>query len=388
MGRLNKTSPVVKWDEISRSLLERIAGSVYKAGDFLPPERMLAEEYGVSRPTLRKALGPLFESGKLINHPGVGTQVAAAAGRERKTSRGRNWRVIGLLIPDFDNQFFIEITEAIEYTALQRGYQVLLCNSRHEAAIEETHIRQLAEQCVDGVILAHDPHMPFPAAVSFLKESRIPYVALFDAPSVVECDSVAIDNYAGVNQAMHYLSSLGHRDIAFCRPIHGNNPHPREKAYLRYMEQNHELPPQRFLIPLEALEENGDKKALLQVFQQPPIPTAVLAGNDRTALLILKYLASIAIDVPRDISVIGFDNLRFTEHLPVALTTVDQPKQEMGRRAVELLLEHIEMGSSSDSRVDIFQPRLIIRESCALFRMPSSGITSSTMLAAEMPAKL
>jgi len=70
--------------------------------------------------------------------------------------------------------------------------------------------------------------------------------------------------------------------------------------------------------------------------------------------------------VPQDIAVIGFDNMRFTEHLPVALTTVDQPKLEMGRRAAELLLERIEIGVAGPPRAETYEPRLIIRDSCAI----------------------
>lgn len=364
MPRLAHKSSPGKRDQITEQLRERIKKRVYNPGDFLPPERALSEEFGVSRPTLRKALVPLFESKLLVNHPGIGTRVAMA-GRERKANRG-GWRILGLLLPDIDNQFYIEITESIEYTALQRGYQVLLCNSRHQASIEETHIRQLAGQGVDGVILAHDPHMPFPPSASLLKEAHIAYVALFSSQSAAACDSVLVDDYAGVNQAMRYLASLGHRQIAFCRPVAGERPHPREKAYLEFMSQNGWPVPRQYLIPCEGLDDAPGRDQLRALFDSPAAPTAVLAGNDRVALLLLKHLALLRIDVPREVSLAGFDNLRFTEHLSVPLTTVDQPKQEMGRRAVELLLERLEFELSPEPRIEVFQPHLVIRESCAV----------------------
>ena len=364
MPRLVKQPGTRKREQITEKLTERLKRGVYAPGDYLPPERTLAEEFGVSRPTLRKALAPLLESKLLVNHPGVGTRIAKG-GRDRKTGGG-NWRIIGLLLPDIDNRFYIEITEAIEYTALQRGYQVLLCNSRHQPAIEEAHIRQFADQGVHGVILAHDPHMPFPPSVSLLKEAHIPYVALFSSPSAIACDSVLVDDYAGVNQAMRYLSSLGHRHIAFCRPIAGAQPHPREKAYLQFMAQSGNPAPPHFLIPYETMDDAAGHHALRKLFEQTPAPTALFAGNDRIALLVLKHLASLQMEVPDDVSLAGFDNLRFTEHLPVPLTTVDQPKQEMGRRAVELLLERLEFDLSPEPRVEVFQPHLVIRESCAV----------------------
>ncbi len=95
-----------------------------------------------------------------------------------------------------------------------------------------------------------------------------------------------------------------------------------------------------------------------------PKPTAIFAGNDHSALLLLKHLAALGVRVPQDLSVIGFDNLAFTEHLTTPLTTVDQPKQEMGRRAVELLLERITFPASTEARREALHPHLIIRESC------------------------
>ena len=363
MAYTRKNSAILKREGITRKLEELIAKGGYAPGEFLPPERELAIQFDVSRPTLRKALAPLVDSGALVNQPGVGTRVAGQAA-PRKTN-GAAWRVIGLLLPDIDNRFFVEITEAIEYAALQRGYQLLLCNSRHQPAVEEMHLRQLAGQHVVGVILAHDPYAPFPASAALLGQASIPYVALFSSPTESACDSVMVDDVGGVNQMMRYLYSLGHRRIAFCRPTPSGRSHPREKAYLDFMARNDCPAPPHFLIPYERLDERGEEQ-VARVLGEPVAPTAFFAGNDRTALLLLKHLAACGARVPHEVSVAGFDNLRFTEHLAVPLTTVDQPKHEMGRRAVELLLERIELGISAPPRVQIFQPHLVIRESCAV----------------------
>jgi LacI family transcriptional regulator len=306
-----------------------------------------------------------------VNQQGVGTRVAEKPAPRRRNQNG--WRVIGLLLPDIANAFFIEITEAIEYTALQRGYQLLLCNSRHQPSVEEMHLRQLAEQGVVGVILAHDPHAPFPQSASLLEQAKIPYVALFSSQAEALCDTVTVDDIGGVNQMMRYLYSLGHRRIAFCRPIPGDEAHPREKAYLDFMARNGCPVPPHFLIPYRSLEDDAGAEVLARVLDSPAVPTAFFAGNDRTALLLMRRLAALGVRVPQDVSVAGFDNLRFTEDLPVPLTTVDQPKQEMGRRAAELLLERIELGISAPARAHVFEPHLVIRESCAVPRPPLAG---------------
>jgi DNA-binding LacI/PurR family transcriptional regulator len=218
---------------------------------------------------------------------------------------------------------------------------------------------------VAGVILAHDPYMNFPEAAVLLREAAIPYVALFTAPSTVECDSVAVDDFSGVQQAMRYLFALGHKSIGFCRPVRSEVPHPREQAYRQTM-QEHSLPVENhFLVTLEMLEERRFAHELGAVLAANPAPTAFVAGNDQTALLMMKRLSSLGRNVPKDISVLGFDNLAFGELLPTALTTVNQPKREMGRRALEILIEHIELPSAPKPRHEVFETYLIIRDSCS-----------------------
>jgi DNA-binding LacI/PurR family transcriptional regulator len=355
-----------------------LADGSLSPGQFLLPERSLADQFSVSRPTIRRALASLVERGMLVNHPGLGTSVRGAA--EREIDR---WRVIGLLVPNFSNQFFVEVTEAIEQAALQRGYQVLLANTRHQVSFEEMHLQQLANARVSGVVLVHDPYSPFPQAVSLLRAAGIPYVALFNSPSAADCDSVILNDHGGIIEAMRYLYSLGHRHIAFCRAVAGNYAHPRERAYSEFVAQNRLPCPPQFLVPSIAGPGGEGLQILSQLFEGEPAPTALLAGNDHTALMCHKYLTILGKQVPRDVSLVGFDNLRFTEHLPTPLTTVDQPKREMGRRALEMLLEQMELGVSSAPRIERFRPHLVIRESCSI--VPARGEISNPRERPEQP---
>jgi len=359
-----------KKDDVHRQLTQRLENGVYAPGNFLPPERVLAEEFKISRPTLRKALEPLVASGALVIHPGIGTRVALPGQDEKAPPKSR--QIIGLLQPDITDQFYSELTKSIEYCALHRGYHVLLCNSWHQLAVEELHIQHLANRPVSGVILAHDPQLHMPAAVSLLDAASIPYVVLFSSPGEVACDSVMVDDRAGVDQIMRYLLSLGHRHVAFCRAVPGDDPHPREREYRRFMQHN-ELPvPPHFILGYQALTDAACRATLEHLFGQAPRPTALVGCNDRVAMVVMKHLSDLGIKVPQEVSVVGFDNLRFTEHLPVPLTTVDQPTQEMGRRAVELLLERIEGAKDRPPRREVFHPHLIIRDSCAIACAPEN----------------
>ena len=363
MPKVSRAVALARQEDVIRRLRRRIA-EMSGGNDFLPSERTLSVELGVSRPVLRRSLRSLLESGELVGHPGIGTRIAPPDSRKRTPSEAPP--IIGLLLPDLGSPFFSEITESIEYAALQHGYQVLLCNSQHQLAFEERHLTQLAAQRVSGVILAHDPHMAFPESAVLLREAGIPYVALFTAPSGAECDSVAVDDFSGIDQAIRYLVSLGHKAIGFCRPVHGTAPHPREQAYRKYMLDAGLPQRDHLILPLEILDESSYVQALEAILQSRPSPTAIVAGNDQTALLLMKRLAALGRKVPEQVSVIGFDNLAFTEYLPTALTTVNQPKREMGRRALEILIEHIELASAPTARNEVFETYLIIRDSCAV----------------------
>lgn len=354
----------VKWEAIARELLERIRRHDYQPGAYLPPERSLADEFGVSRPTVRKALQALVESGAAVNSPGVGTRVPEGAGQMSPAPGGG--KIIALALPDITNLFFAEVTEAIEYALLQRGYQLLLSNYRHQPAIEEMQVRQFARRRVDGVIVAHDAARHAPQGLGILEKAAIPVVLLFSATAATHFDSVILDERAGVEQVLHYLFSLGHQHIAFCRPLPGPELHPRERAFREILAESGLPLPESHILHFEDLEDHSRCEVLAKLLAGEPRPSAVFAGNDRVALMLLKHLSALEMRVPEEISVAGFDNLRFTEHLPVPLTTVDQPKGAMGRRAVEMLLERVELGLTLEVRREVFQPHLVIRKSCAI----------------------
>jgi len=363
MNRSQATEKIRQWIESGK--LPR--------GLLLPAERVLADQLGISRPTLRRAIEPLVQQGVLESQPGRGTLVP-----DSSPDAARNdWKILALVLPDIANRFFSEVTESIEYTALQRGHQVLLCNSRHQSHLEEFHIRQIVTHRVKGVILAHDPHQEVSGSLALLREARIPTVLLFSTAREADCDSVVLDDRAGVDQALRYLFSLGHRRIAFCRPLPGPRPHPREIHFLDFLQRHGE---QRngCILDIVGRPDVEIQEVLRSMLDQPDAPTACLAGNDNAALMLMTNLSALNVPVPGSFSVVGFDNLRFVQHLPVPLTTIDQPKQEMGRRAAELLFERIQVGPELPYRNDVFTPHLIVRDSCSV--VPFSATRTSGLL--------
>ncbi len=354
--RVKTKSTLPKAERVRRDIEARIRSGKYAKGELLPPERALSEEFGVSRPTLRKALVPLSAAGLLASIPGSGTRVLGT----ESAMPVAGWKVIALVVPDMTSRFFIEVASAIEHAALQRGYQLLLCSSRRQVEREDLHLNELAKRRVDGVILVHDHYREFPKGRTAVERAGIPCVWMFSAPAKSESDTVVLDEPEGVQQALRYLFSLGHQRIAFWRPLPEGDTHPREHAWREAMRKAGTAIPSGYAIPYERLDDVAGTLAAI------PRPTAILSGNDHVALVLLRELARAGIRVPGDISVIGYDNLSFSGHLAIPLTTVDQPKAEMGRRAAELLFDRIEVGIRGRARHEVFEPRLVIRESCGV----------------------
>jgi DNA-binding LacI/PurR family transcriptional regulator len=346
----------VKWEAVAGQISRQIQEGRFGNG-YLPGERQLAEQLGVTRPTLRRALQSLSEAGVLESRPGVGTKLV---------DKVLPSQIIALELPDIANRFYVEVTEVIEYTTLQRGYQLLLSSYRYRDNLREVQLKQFATQGVKGVILGHDSSRELPAGLDHLLERSIPAVLLFNVTMSCPFDSVTIDQHAGVMQVLRYLFSLGHERIAFIRPLASSRQTLREAFFLEIMsEAGHPVPPE-FRVALEELEAGPE--VLRKLLAHKNRPTAIFAGNDKVALIVMKRLSEIGSRIPEDISLVGFDNLSYTEHLPVPLTTVDQPKDLLGRRASELLFERIEHESSLPPRREVYQPRLVIRASCAARR--------------------
>jgi len=349
----------VKWESVAARIARHIELGRFPNG-YLPAERELAAQFGVSRPTLRRALQSLSDAGILQSRPGVGNKLIEA--EEAPATP----RIIALALPDIGNRFYVEVTEVIEYTTLLRGYQLLLSCYRYRDHLREAQLKQFAAQGISGVILGHDSSRELPPALDALRAAGIPVVLLFNVPMESPFDSVVIDQQAGVDQVLRYLFSLGHRRIAFCRPLEGTRSTLREDCFLKGMSDAGYAVPPEFRIALEDLEAGPD--ALRRLLSRRGKPTAIFAGNDRIALIVMKRLSELGLRVPEDISLVGFDNLSYTEHLQVPLTTVDQPKDLLGRRASELLLERIEHGAGLPVRREVYQPRLVIRASVARVR--------------------
>ncbi len=319
----------------------------------------VAARAGVSFSTVSRALN---------DRPEISTETKAqvrAACRElgyipniaARSLVSRRTRTIGLLVPDISNDYFAGAALAIEEAARENGYRVLLCNSLRDSAREAEAVDALLSQQVEGLIVA-----PVSAAsADSLQDSlhSLPHVYLGNNHGD-DCSYVVIDNKRGAYEATRYLLCLGHRNILYLGGRQGSLTRQfRVSGFYKAME---EVPGAHAQQKIECDCAQETYRMIRALLGRRELPDAVFAYSDRIALQVLQAADECGVDIPKQLSLVGFDNISYASLPRINLTTVSQHKRQVGRTAVLRLFEQIQ--GKVGRTVDILQPELIIRGTC------------------------
>lgn len=244
----------------------------------------------------------------------------------------RQTGTLGVLLPDLFGEFFSEIIRGIDRTAHASGYQILLSSS-HADAEEVVGVARALRGRVDGLIAM----MPDREIVPVLKKlARIYRIVLLNAhPELEDLDSVSIANEAGAREVVRHLVDHGHTKIAFLRgPELNIDAEARYRGYCDAVSGAGLKVDPAFALSGDFTEASG-YVAGLAIARMNPRPTAVFAANDCMAVGCMSALRDAGVDVPKQVSLVGFDDIAVTRYLHPALTTVHVNPYELGCRAVE-----------------------------------------------------
>ncbi|MFA5533101.1 MAG: LacI family DNA-binding transcriptional regulator [Mariniphaga sp.] len=272
---------------------------------------------------------------------------------------------LGLIIPDIANPYFGSIAKTIEVEAHKRGYSIILGDSLEEVSTEAELLKLLTGRKADGIIIApagkksrhiveaEQQGIPLVVIDRFLPDTNLPYITT--------------NNYAGALMAMEHLIEMGHRNIACIQGINGISANTdRVQGYCDALRKKGIAINDHYILGNDFGELNGYNQTRKILKMHHP-PTAIFALSNLISLGILRALKEEGLKVPDDMSLVSFDEQPYSPFLACPMTTVEQPRNEIGKEAFELLLQIINDKNQENIISKKLMPKLIIRDSVKKF---------------------
>lgn len=326
----------------------------------------VAKKVGMHPATVSRALNP--RTAHLVNAGTVAKVRKAAAALNYtpnpmaaglRTSRSHT---IGVVIPDLTNPLFPGMVRGIQDTLSRVGYTPLLVNTDNDPEAEAAVVASLSARRVDGFIMA-TARRDHPLLADIAEKH--PVVLINRVSGSVQLPSVATDEQHGIRLAVEHLFGLGHTHIAhLAGPTWSPTGHERAQAFNRAMRE-HGLSAAKRVVPVEAWSIESARDAAKKLLTSDPEITGLVCANDQLAIGVLEACRQLKLKCPRDLSVVGYNDMPFMDLIDPPLTTVRVPQHDIGAEAARLILSLLtEEGSTPVKQVRL-TPELIIRGSTA-----------------------
>ncbi len=327
----------------------------------------IADELNLSPSTVSRALN---------DHPAIGRetkkavkQLAAvleyepnpmALGLLQKRSH-----TIGVIVPEITSHFFSAIITGIQDVVGPTQYNIMICISNESYDEEVTLVKKLSRMRVDGILVSPTSGTKTFEHFSNLKKNGIPVVVFDrDCPGF-ETDKVLVDDYSGAYQAVEYLIRSGCKKIAHLGgPLNLSTTKHRMQGYLDALKKNNLSINKAYIQHVKGFSHSDGLKPAKKLLDLTVIPDAIFAINDNIATSAMHIAKKKGLQIPDDISIVGFDDEPHSSYFSPSLSTVWQPVYSMGMLSARILLQRLKDGISTiDFRNEVFKPELVIRAS-------------------------
>ena len=322
--------------------------------DKLPGERTLAKEFGFSYMTIRKAIDNLVTEGVLYKVPTKGAFVADRKSAKKKTNL-IGYFLDNSIVAGLTSPYYSLIFDALEKAAGKHGYSLTYFSDYGDTSSLKNLHR------LDGVIASC-----FPRIENIIQDfhNQVPTVVIDNSSSDKTIPSIIIDNFNAVSDAVDYLYQLGHKRIGFITGLEdsdvGKNRHA---GYTNGLTKHGLKPDDKLVFKGNFTFESGLEGADYFLSLKNP-PTAILCANDSMAIAVVGKLIQEGLNVPDDISIVGFDDIPFASHIHPPLTTIAAPIQKIADLAVNMLVTQIQ-NKEIDNKHVALPAKLVKRSTCS-----------------------
>jgi DNA-binding LacI/PurR family transcriptional regulator len=327
----------------------------------------IAKAAGVSHPTVSRALSdsPQISEETKVRIQRLAQEMGYSPNALARGLVTRQTYSVGVVVTTIADPFVAEIVQGIEATAHDHGYTVILCNSESAPEREIASVEMLRSKRVDGVIVTASRVGAL--YLEYLEQIGGPIVLInnHNEESGRYTFSVSVDNRHGGRLAAEHLVQLGHRRIAYVAgPANHSSDLDRLAGYRQALVEGGIEPDPALVVPGNG-RPSGGEEALQAILALDPRPTAIFCYNDMTAIGLIHAAQQAGLSIPQDMAVVGFDDILFASYLYPPLTTVAQPKVEMGQRAMHMMLSLITAKEESEEDLAnvVVQGKLIVRVS-------------------------
>jgi LacI family transcriptional regulator len=283
------------------------------------------------------------------------------ANQQARSLAGGKTRVIGLLVPGLDNGYVGEVARGVDEEIARAEYEMILYTTHRNESKERSYAVKLTRGLSDGLLLV----VPLVTGeyLAALREQQFPYVLIDQSDPANQSHVVDSTNWQGAYEATQYLIGLGHERIGFITGLMTLNSAVERLEGYKAALLDHHLPFDPILVAPGDFWQPSGIVAAIRLLDLSKRPTAIFASNDLSAFGAMEAIRDRGLDIPNDISIVGFDDMPQASLVYPRLTTVRQPLDQMGRVAARMLIEEIEHPRHTPRRVTL-STSLIIRDSC------------------------
>lgn len=278
-----------------------------------------------------------------------------------KNLRSQRTMIIGVIVPDINVSYFSEIIKGIENAAFQHDYKVIICDAENREQKEKGYLSLLMDRTVDAIIIV-TPFISNEEIIRLVESGySIGLVGRYIEHPRIPC--VFTDNVQFSINIVDHLYQKGHRNIAFFSGYKfATDNYERLEGYMKGLKKNR-LPFNQNLIENGNFNEEGGYNAFFRLLKNNIEFTAVFAANDEMALGVYRACEELHLNIPKQVAVVGVDNIRLTKYLCPKLSTVDQPKYQMGFLIMEKMIAQLGGSQDRESNIVHVHSRLMIRGS-------------------------